>query len=71
MPGMGGIELLEKIKQKSPHTEAIIITGHGDIEIANDAMRKGAFSYIQKPIEYEKLLIEIKRALEKYKLNIK
>lgn len=67
MPGMDGIEVLKRIKKVSKETEVIMITGHGGIETAIDAMKEGAFHYIQKPIEYSELDIFIKKALEKQK----
>ena len=71
MPGIDGIEVLKKIKQKSEETEIIIITGHGAIDSAIEAVREGAFSYIQKPIEYERLSLDIKSALEKQEMRRK
>ena len=47
MPGMTGIELLEQLKQSTPDTEAIVMTGHASMETAIDAMRLGAFDYIR------------------------
>ena len=64
MPGMDGIEVLQKIKEKSPSTPVILVTGHGDMELAIKALRMGAFDYITKPIEYEELAISVKRALD-------
>jgi len=69
MPGMEGTEVLEKIKQEMPQTEVIMITGHGAVESAIQALRAGAFDYITKPIEYDQLALAITRALEK-QLNI-
>jgi len=71
MPGMDGIEVLRKIKEESEETEVIIVTGHGGIDSAIDAMKEGALSYIQKPIEFDELEIEIKRALEKQEMRRK
>jgi len=71
MPGMNGIEVLKNIKEKSSEAEVIIITGHGGVDTAIQAMREGAFSYIQKPVEYDKLSIDIKRALEKQEMQRK
>lgn len=69
MPGMGGIEVLRKIKEKTKEkargTEVIIITGHGGVDTAIEAMKEGAFGYIQKPVDYDELEIEIRKALEK------
>lgn len=69
MPGMDGIEVLKKIKEQAKVTEVIIITGHGGVDTAIQALREGAFGYIQKPIEYDELEIEIKRALEKQEME--
>ena len=61
MPGMSGIELLGMIKEISPITEVIVITGHGTIESAVDAVKKGAYDYISKPINNDYLLLIIDR----------
>ncbi len=65
MPGMDGIEVLRKIREDTEETQVILITGHGGVETAIQALKEGAFGYIQKPIEYDELEIEIKKALEK------
>src|SRR5437016_13758898 len=49
MPGMTGIEVLEQLKQVSPDTETIMMTGHASMETAIEAVRLGAFDYITKP----------------------
>ncbi len=69
MPGMDGIEMLGRIKKHCPKTEAIIMTGHGGVESAIQALRKGASEYIAKPIEYDELAMAIKRALAKQKME--
>ena len=69
MPGMDGIEVLRKIKEKSAETEVIIITGHGGVDTAIEALKEGAFSYIQKPVEYDELEIDVKRVLEKQEIQ--
>src|SRR6516225_11119883 len=61
MPGMTGIELLEQLKQSTPDTEAIVMTGHESMETAIDAMRIGALDYITKPCK----LAEIEAVLHK------
>jgi len=68
MPGMDGIKVLSEIKKISPETEVIVITGHGGIDTAIDALRQGAFDYITKPINYDELQIALKRALDKQNL---
>jgi PAS domain S-box-containing protein len=69
MPGMDGIEVLKKVKDINPDAEVIIITGHGDIENAIEALKYGASDFITKPVRDETLSIALKRAREK--LNIK
>ncbi len=69
MPGMDGIEVLGKIKSKNPETEVIIITGHGDIDNAIEALKYGASDFINKPVRDEALSVALQRAQEK--LDIK
>src|SRR5262252_131017 len=62
MPGMTGIEVLEHLKQVSPDTEAVVMTGHASQETAIEALRLGAFDYITKPCklaEIEALLCKV------------
>src|SRR5918911_898470 len=61
MPGMTGIEVLEQLKQLSPDTEAVVMTGHASTETAIQAVRLGAFDYITKPCQ----LAEIEAVLSK------
>ena len=65
MPGMDGIEVLQKIKALEPDMEVIIITGHGDIDNAIEALKFGASDFINKPIRDEVLTVAIQRATEK------
>lgn len=69
MPEMDGLELLEAIKKNDSDAEVIVVTGTGGEETAIDALRKDAFSYIRKPIDFEELNIEINRALDKQELQ--
>ena len=69
MPGMDGIEVLKAIKARRPEAEVIIITGHGDIDNAIEALQSGASDFINKPVRDEALAIALKRAHEK--LDIK
>ena len=64
MPVMKGIELLENVMQVSPQTIVIIITAYGSLETAIAALRSGASDYILKPLEFDELLIKLKRLLE-------
>jgi len=65
MPGMDGIELLQKIKRENPETEVIMITGHGDMELAIRSLKNEATDFITKPINVDALEIAIRRAKEK------
>jgi len=67
MPDIDGIKVLREIKKKSKLTEVIIITGHGGIKTAIEALKEGSFRYMQKPIDYDELAIHIKAALTKQK----
>jgi DNA-binding NtrC family response regulator len=69
MPGLTGIELLEKIKEKHLETEVIIITGYGSINSAVEAMRKGARDYITKPFDLDELLLKVKQIYDKKTLR--
>ncbi|BCJ92289.1 transcriptional regulatory protein FixJ [Terrihabitans soli] len=63
MPQMSGLELLERAKEKRPDLAVIVITGHGDIPLAVDAMRRGAADFIEKPFDNERLMTAINFAL--------
>ena len=65
MPGVDGIELLEIIKQENPDTEVIMITGHGDMDLAIESLKLEATDFITKPINNDALDIALKRANEK------
>ncbi len=64
MPGMKGIELLEKISDLNVQTSVMIITAYGSLTTAITALRKGASDYILKPIEFDEIIIKIKRLFE-------
>src|SRR5215213_4766355 len=68
MPKLDGIEFLEKAKQVNPDVPIIIISGHGNIETAVEAVKKGAFDFIQKPPDLNRLLITIRNAMERNSL---
>ena len=68
MPGMDGIELLELLKQEDPSVEVLVITAHGTVENAVEAMRKGAFDYQTKPVRMDELRLVIERALKSQSL---
>jgi signal transduction histidine kinase len=69
MPGMDGIQLLQKIKKENPETEVIMITGHGEMELAIQSLKYDAVDFITKPIHDEVLEIALKRANEKISLK--
>jgi two-component system NtrC family response regulator len=68
MPGMDGMELLEKTKQLKPDLPVIMMTAHGTIEMAVEAMKKKAYHYITKPFQNEELKLTIQKALETNRL---
>jgi len=65
MPKMDGIELLEKIMQLSSDSPVVMISGHGTIETAVEAVKKGAFDFIAKPLDLNRLLVTIRNAMDK------
>ena len=68
LPAMSGVELLKQAKRLLPHTEIAIMTGHGSIESAVDAMKLGAYDYIEKPFRVEKMRLLLQRMAEKVHL---
>jgi CheY-like chemotaxis protein len=65
MPGIDGIEVLRRVKRTQPEMEVIILTGHGSDADRETCMKLGAFDYLQKPVDIDKLSEAIKRANEK------
>lgn len=70
MPHVSGMEVLEQIKGEYPGTECVIITAVDEVETAVNAMRFGAYDYLVKPIQPEKLIITVRNALEKHNLRL-
>jgi two-component system nitrogen regulation response regulator NtrX len=68
MPEMSGFEVLKKVKEVNPSLSVIIISAHGSVENAIKATRLGAFDFIEKPIDRDKLLISVRNAVEQVKL---
>ncbi len=68
LPDSNGIDILKKVKEDSPLTEVILITGHASAETAVRAMKEGAFDYITKPLNIDELKIIIAKAVEKHRL---
>lgn len=65
MPGIGGMELQNKLIEENIHLPVVIITGHGDVPMAVKAIKNGAVDFIEKPFREQVLLDSIKKALEK------
>ncbi len=68
MPKMDGLEVLEKVQVTSPEVPVIMISGHGNIETAVEAIKKGAFDYISKPLDLNRMLVTIRNAQERHTL---
>ena len=68
MPQMDGMEVLDKFAQMGIESAVIMISGHGDIDTAVECIKKGAFDFIQKPLDLNRILITIKNATEKVSL---
>jgi DNA-binding NtrC family response regulator len=69
MPGMDGVELLEHIKEFEPEIVVVVITAYGSVESAVDAMKKGAYHYLSKPLGKEELTLVVQRALRAKQLS--
>ncbi|MGE8069612.1 sigma-54-dependent transcriptional regulator [Pseudomonas sp. NPDC089569] len=68
MPGMTGLELLAEVQRRDADLPVILLTGHGDVPMAVDAMRDGAYDFLEKPFSPDILLGSLRRALEKRRL---
>lgn len=69
MKGMDGIEILSKLKETRYDFPVIMISGHGNIEIAVEATKKGAFDFIEKPPDLNRLLVSVRNALDQHRLS--
>ena len=69
MPGMDGIEVLKKVKEMNPDTEVIVITGHGDMDLAIQALQLDASDFITKPVDNQALSVALKRAKERMEIR--
>ncbi len=65
MPGLGGLEVIKRIKQTHPGLEVVLLSGHGAREDAETGHRLGAFDYLQKPVDLEDLITILRRAAAK------
>ena len=70
MPEMDGIEMLDHLKEKEIDVPVIMISGHGNIETAVECIKKGAFDFIEKPIDLNRLLVTVRNALERNNLVV-
>ena len=68
MPGIDGLQLLERLQKADPDLPVILLTGHGDVPMAVEAMRNGAYDFLEKPFTPQHLLGSLRRALEKRQL---
>ncbi len=68
MPKMDGMEVLDRIMSIIPDTPVVLISGHGNIDTAVEALKKGAYDYIAKPIDMNRLLVTVRNALDKKQL---
>jgi len=69
LPDMTGIELLQRLKEKQPELEALMLTAHGSLDTAIQAMKVGAYDYLTKPFQFADLEIHIQKAYEKVQLT--
>jgi len=65
MPGIDGMEVLRRVRKAYPQVQVVILTGHGSEKDEAEARRLGAFAYLQKPVDIEKLIITLKNAYKK------
>jgi two-component system, NtrC family, C4-dicarboxylate transport response regulator DctD len=70
LPGMSGLDLLAQCHERAPDVPIILVTGHGDISMAVQAMRDGAYDFIEKPFASERLIETVRRALERRMLML-
>jgi two-component system nitrogen regulation response regulator NtrX len=64
MPGLDGLDVLARIRQEDPSAVVVMISGHGTIDTAVEATRKGAYDFLEKPLDTDRLLVTLARALE-------
>jgi len=69
MPGIGGLDVLKRIKRKHPEIQVILLTGHGSTKDGIKGMHQGAFDYLMKPVNIEELIHRMNEALEPSKLR--
>src|SRR5438132_6414251 len=69
MPGMDGFALLAEIRRRQPDTPILMITGHGEYDLAVRALRGGAYDFVQKPIDRDDFVASLHRAIRAHALN--
>ena len=67
MPDMDGIQVLRELRMRHPHVQVLMLTGHGNMEVAISGMAMGAFDYLLKPVELEVLIDKIREAFSRRK----
>lgn len=67
MPGMDGMEVLRRVREAYPNVQVIILTGHGTDKDEEEARKLGAFAYMQKPVEMDRLVDTLRKAHKKFK----
>lgn len=70
MPGMGGLELLQTIKERYPDIEVVMLTGHGDMELAIASLQRGAGDFLNKPVADAALEVALRRAVERREMRL-
>jgi two-component system response regulator HydG len=71
MPGLSGIQVVEVIRSRDPDAVVLLLTGHGDIATAVDALKLGAENFLPKPVDYDHLAVAAERAWEKARLRVR
>jgi two-component system nitrogen regulation response regulator NtrX len=69
MPGMDGLEVLDRLRAQHESVPVVMISGHGTVSTAVEAIKRGAFDFIEKPLERERILVTVRNALEKARLE--
>lgn len=69
MPGIGGVEVLQRIKRRHPEIQVILLTGHGSTRDGIEGMRLGAFDYLMKPLSIEELIEKLRKAATERKVR--
>jgi two-component system nitrogen regulation response regulator NtrX len=64
MPGLDGLDVLARLREQDPEAVVVMISGHGTIDTAIEATRKGAYDFLEKPLDTDRLLVTLRRALE-------